>query len=121
MSGVKELYLLSKELYDHLLVPFPIDDAARDEYVDKITAVLDKRENVLTKLGTGAEFSEVEKKLGQEIVKLNNEINPKLEKLKSDIRGNIAELKAKRENGQKYENPYDGPTIDGVFFDKRGV
>ncbi|WP_096202439.1 flagellar protein [Bacillus sp. FJAT-45350] len=119
MSGVKELYLQSKELLDHLESPLPKDDDERDVYIEKINDLLDQREVSLKKIGDSSNLSTSEIKLGEEVLKLNKEINPKLAFLRNQIRIDISALKAKKEKGQKYENPYEGRTVDGIFFDKR--
>lgn len=118
MSYIKALYLKSKELYDHLQEALPSNEDERDVYIDKITFLLDEREVLMQEAVTRNNFSDVEKKIGEEIVKMNKSINERLELIKSQIGNDIRDLKVKKEQGQKYENPYDARTPDGVFFDR---
>ncbi|MBU8908699.1 flagellar protein [Desertibacillus haloalkaliphilus] len=116
MSAVKKLYIVSKQFYDHLQQPFP-DEEARESYIEKVDDFLDKREELMKELP--GDYTEAEKKLGAEIIKLNKRINTRLAQLKQQIQTDINGLKQKKKTGMKYENPYDGPTADGVFFDKK--
>jgi flagellar protein FliT len=120
MSVVKELYVATSSLYQFALEPLPEDEDARDQFIARIDKQLASRETLIVKIDR-ASLTEGEKKLGDELVKLNEKLNVRLSVIRSDIQANLTELKVKKQTGRKYENPYDGPTADGVFFDKRGV
>ncbi|WP_062050187.1 flagellar protein FliT [Bacillus sp. JCM 19034] len=81
---------------------------------------MQKRESLLKKVD-GASLSSAERKLGDEIIKLNKQLNEHLEQIQMEIKRDLASLEEKKKTGRKYENPYDGPTSEGIFFDKRGV
>ncbi|MCM3760677.1 flagellar protein [Alkalihalobacillus oceani] len=117
---MKDLYLLTAELVTFVKQPLPEDHDERDAFLVKLDERLQKRESLLKKLD-GDSFSPAERKLGDEIIKLNGRLNERLEQIQMEIRKNLADLKEKKKTGRKYENPYDGPTSEGIFFDKRGV
>ncbi|TWI59963.1 flagellar protein [Halalkalibacter nanhaiisediminis] len=120
MSAVKELYLQTKELLDFINEPFPKDDDARDQYIAQLDERLVKREPFIKQVDEDS-LSDAEKQLGQELIKLNQQLTKRMEQVRTEIQGNLNQLKAKKATSRKYENPYDGPSTDGVFFDKRGV
>lgn len=119
MSLVKDLYLLTKDLYDHVLRPLPKDIEEREKYIERIDDYLSKRTELLEKMSPENQFSEVEMTLGRELVKMNEVIEKQLEKSKSEMLRHINELKKKKEYSYQYDNPYGTPTVDGVFFDKK--
>ncbi|WP_100405447.1 flagellar protein [Bacillus solitudinis] len=120
MSVVKELYFETKALNEFAGQPFPKEDDERDAFIEKLNADIEKREGLIEQVNVD-DLNDGEKKLGQEIVKLNQVLNKRLEQIHQEIRANLTQLKEKKNTGRKYENPYEGPTTDGVFFDKRGV
>lgn len=118
MSVVKQLYLQTKALVNLLEKPFPTDDEAREKYIEEIVNRLEERERFIQQIDRHS-FSETERKLGDELYKLNKKLTKKITKRKSDIQVNIAQLKTKKKTGLKYENPYGERTVDGIFFDER--
>lgn len=120
MSAVKELYFQTQALMDFANRPFPKNDDERDQYIAELDEKLEQRDFFIAKLDAVC-LTEPEKKLGQELVKLTKRLNERLEQIRAEIRMNITEVKMKKVKSRKYENPYDGPTSDGIFFDKRGV
>ncbi|WP_026672358.1 hypothetical protein [Alkalihalobacterium bogoriense] len=122
MSSVKELYLTSKELFDLVQTPLPEGEDERDQFISEIFKALDARERVIMQYQKSAQtLTASEKTLAEEIVKMNAKIATMLADSKDKIGLDISNLKMKQQQGKKYDNPYDGPTVDGVFFDKRGV
>jgi flagellar protein FliT len=120
MSAIKELFLQTQALFELANQPFPKDDEEREQLIAKLDQGLEEREGLITKIDA-ATLSEPEKRLGQELVKLNKRFNERMEQIRAEIRANISEVKMKKVQARKYENPYEGPTSDGIFFDKRGV
>ncbi|WP_017726265.1 hypothetical protein [Halalkalibacterium ligniniphilum] len=120
MSVMKELYLVTKELDDHLHGHFPKEEDERDLFIEKLNEGLESRD-ALIKAIERDKLTEKEQALGGEVVKLNERINERLELLIEVIRTDMNQLKVRKNIGRRYEHPYEGPTVDGVFFDKRGV
>ncbi|NEU30229.1 flagellar protein [bacterium LRH843] len=120
MSVMKELYLETQQLVELVMLPLSNDHDERDRFLLDLEERLAKRENLI-QTARQKELSEPEKKLGVEILKLNGRLTGRMDQIRLEIQGNLTELKRKKSTGLKYEHPYDGPTADGVFFDKRGV
>ncbi|SDO45189.1 hypothetical protein [Alkalicoccus daliensis] len=117
MTNLRELYASTRALYDHLLEDFPKEDEKRDNYIEKVNQLLDQREQLMTSLQPPSTSGE--KKVAQEIFRLNKEIQEKLKTNQQRIQTDINQLNQKKNTGRRYENPYDGPTPDGVFFDSK--
>ncbi|KHF37829.1 hypothetical protein [Halalkalibacter okhensis] len=120
MSVVKELYLQTELLFQFVKQGLPKEDDERDLFIAEVDERLAQRDHFIVRIDS-SKLSEPEKKLGEELVKLNKRLNKQLEMLRAEIRANLTDIKRKKETGRKYDNPYDGPMSDGVFFDKRGV
>lgn len=117
MANLKELYMTTRALYDHLQDDLPGQDDARDTYIARVNELLDEREQMMSSLLIPA--SDNEKKVGQEILRLNETIQSKLKTRQQRIQTDINTLSKKKKTGKQYENPYGGPTPDGVFFDSK--
>ncbi|GAE26538.1 flagellar protein [Halalkalibacter wakoensis JCM 9140] len=120
MSVVKDLYLKTDALFQLASQPLPKDHDERDRFIAKVDEMLAERDELIANVNS-KQLTEVEKRLGQELLKLNANLQQRLAQIQAEIRANLTDIKQKRETSRKYENPFDGPTSDGVFFDKRGV
>lgn len=119
-SVVKELHFTSQKLVEHLKKPFPKEDNKRDEFIEEIEQILKTRQSIIDKISSFQPSVE-EKKLGLEIVKMNKVIEERLSFVQQKIKKDINIFKDKKLKNKKYDNPYDGPTLEGAFIDKRGV
>ncbi|MDG5786661.1 flagellar protein [Evansella sp. AB-P1] len=115
-SVLKEVHEITKELHDHLILEFPKDEG-REEYIEKIEKLLGMRESLMQQLDRPNGEEEV--MLAQEILEMNKIVNVRMNAAFGVIRMDINSLKKRKQTGLKYENPYDGPTADGVFFDSK--
>ncbi|WP_100374033.1 flagellar protein [Bacillus sp. FJAT-45037] len=120
MSVVKELFVTTRSFVEFVGQPIPEDEEAREEYLKKINEELAKREPLIAQVDR-ENLTESEKALGAELVKLNEKLTERLAIISSQIQDDLKKIKIKKQTGHKYEHPYEGPTADGVFFDKRGV
>lgn len=75
MNTVQQLLDVTQQLYNHL--EHSIENVDRDEYIDTITRLLDKRQSLMDSLS--GEYSEEEKKLGKQIIQLNEKIDERLQ------------------------------------------
>lgn len=116
MSVISDLHLITEDLHEHLAQPLP-KDKGREEYIETIDACLVKRETLLTELKRPE--GEKETQLANELMSMNEVVNQRLKAVQVEIRMDINQLKKRKKTGKKYENPYDGPTTDGVFFDSK--
>lgn len=115
MNRVASLYIVTKELHDVLAEPIHKDN--RDEPIEKITELLHSRDSLIG--GIQPPYTVEEKKLGTEIVRLNEFIDKKLEEIKQTIQLDITQLSKNKKSTNKYANPYESGPADGMFFDKR--
>lgn len=116
MGKVHILSEITNELYE-LIKQLP-DQQSRDMAIEKITALLDRRDCLIQELKPP--YQEDEMELGLKIVEKNLFIDQQLEKLKQHISQDIRELQKKKQSQKKYVNPYNSvSTIDGIFYDKR--
>ncbi|WP_100400236.1 flagellar protein [Bacillus sp. FJAT-44742] len=120
MSKITSLFLATKTLDDHLSRELPKGLDERDEYIIAVEDYLQSRDRLLKEiLQEKPSFSETERKLGMEVLSMNGKIEEQMAKIQSVISADIRALKKKRKTGQRYENPYQGTTVDGVFFDSK--
>lgn len=115
MNPVISLYRITKEL--HGILSKPVQQEKRDEVIEKVTGLIDEREQLITKVK--APFTEKERNLGAEIVQMNVFIDSKLDILKKEIQQDIANQKKRKATTTKYVNPYQADPADGMFFDKK--
>lgn len=120
MSAMKELYLQTESLLDYISQPLPKDDDEKDLFIATLEERLSARDEFITQVNRDS-LSDNEVKLGHELMKLNEKLNTRLAQIRTEIRANITMLSIRKKNARKYENPYDGPSADGIFIDKRGI
>lgn len=116
MTSVNELFIVTKELYEHLEIPLPKED--REEFIEGLQQLLNKREELLKKFSRDI-VTEDEKKMARLMVEWNKQIQFKLTNISLIIKGDISNLKKQKDTSRRYENPYLHDPIDGVFFDKK--
>ncbi len=98
--------------------------AAREKYIRRTQQLLERRGRLMEKLeqeGSRAdeEHPETRQRYTEEIGRMNEEINEEMNAKRFTIRGEYNRTKNRRVTGRKYKNPYEGPTVDGLFFDKK--
>lgn len=113
MESLQAFYQVTNQLIELLQQ----DKLDRDVRIEKIQYLLDQREEVLKSIQPP--FSQQEKELGKQLVKLNQQVDQLLQKQKQEIQQDLKQLHLKKESNQKYTNPYESLSIDGVFYDKR--
>lgn len=114
-SAMTELHTLTKALYRHLQQPLPKDEG-REDYIETIESYLGKRQPLMDKI---ARPEGQDEELANEMITMNQEINARMGAIQAEIRMDLNRLNKRKQTGKKYENPYDGPTADGVFFDSK--
>ncbi|OLO38105.1 hypothetical protein BTR23_11965 [Alkalihalophilus pseudofirmus] len=123
MVSIRELYDVTKQLHEYTLNPFHKDDEEKsDAYISSVEELLEQRQAFIEQLQqVKLQVKEEEKELVAEMMNMNAVIVKKLEANKLLLGKEIGALKVKKAQEKKYNNPYDGPTAEGVFFDKRGL
>ncbi|HHY20948.1 MAG TPA: hypothetical protein GX525_03495 [Bacilli bacterium] len=118
---IKDLYVKSKQLYDHVMSEYPADEAKQDDYIENITDLINERQQLVDCVREMAEITASEQQVLEEVLKLDKVIEQKLLEVQKKIGTDLSNLKVKKQKGKQYENPYNNSTVDGVFFDKRGI
>jgi flagellar protein FliT len=116
MNPVQSCFEITKELWGILTAPSS-GEKKRDEEIDRIENLIEKREGLLKDIQPP--FSELEEELGQQIVKMNKVIDQKLSVLREEIKRDMNGINKKKINVKKYSNPYEGLQQDGVYYDKK--
>ncbi|MFB5660933.1 flagellar protein [Alteribacillus sp. HJP-4] len=119
MAVVKELFMTTKKLHDHVISPLPKELDARDQYIEELQELLETRASLLEEMKIRKTFSEAELAIGREMVRMNENIQMRLEAAQGELRLGLQELKKKKQSSRRYDRPYSGPTVDGVFFDQK--
>ena len=60
-----------------------------------------------------------EQQLGRAVLLLNQQVDHLLKLQKQEIQRDIQEINKKKKSSNKYTNPYESLSVDGVFYDKR--
>jgi flagellar protein FliT len=115
VSVVSELFAVTKEL--HKCLHRPVSKEQRDETIEEIQRLLDKRDSLMGQLQPP--YSEEEQELGMQMVSLNEAIAEKLQQLKQQIQQDLKAIKQKKMANQNYMNSYQSLEIDGMFYDKK--
>ncbi|RSL29977.1 flagellar protein [Salibacterium salarium] len=119
MALAEELYQVTKALYDHVSRPLPKELDARDQYVEDVEHYLEKRGSLLQQLEQDSGDADMEESMSVALLKMNEEIQRHIEASRGELRLGMQQLKKKKQSSQRYERPYTGPTVDGIFFDKK--
>ena len=117
MANIKDLFLITKQLFDHLEKPLPKEE--REEYLQHLEQLLNGREQLIENFDARQPQTDEEQKMATLIVQWNKQMNERLTAYLALIKKDINSLKKQKDTGKKYENPYQHAPIDGAFFDKK--
>ncbi|SDH20041.1 flagellar protein FliT [Alteribacillus persepolensis] len=115
----KDLFFITKALYEHVTSSLPKDVEKRERYVEQTEEYVKKRAAALEAFQPPDEMSDMEKKLYRAMLQMNDRIEEELEASKGMMRQSLKQLQQKKQSGERYERPYGGTTVDGVFFDQK--
>ncbi|TGA97399.1 hypothetical protein E4665_12295 [Sporolactobacillus shoreae] len=111
MEQVYQLTENLKQLLDH----YHLQD--RVVTIRELKELLDKRGELIDRLELPC--SEEDQVLVRKIDAMNQKINPVLESIRTEIIKDMQQLKKTKKTISRYRNPYQGPSQDGMFLDKR--
>lgn len=94
-----------------------VDEEQRDASIATIEKLLDEREQL--KGGIVAPFTKEEEALGQELVRLEQELQTKLALFTKRIRTDILQAQSKKTHMKEYVNPYGHVGRDGTYYDTK--
>jgi len=116
MSQVQELHDVTSTLYN--LVQRSPNFDERDEVLEEIHRLLDRREELLNQVE--GPYSDEEQRLGKEILNMNETIESEIQRLMKQLKVDMARMKKQKNSNQKYSNPYQNVNnYDGMFLDKK--
>ncbi|WP_064093076.1 hypothetical protein [Rossellomorea aquimaris] len=113
MSSILRCHSITKELKEVI----EQGNESRDAKIERIEALLEKRQSLLGSLNPP--FSEEEQALGKQMMTWNKEIDSKLVQIRAEVKRDMNGLSKKKTSAQKYNNPYESMQFDGVFYDKK--
>ncbi|WP_141432937.1 flagellar protein FliT [Bacillus sp. 03113] len=113
MNALRQYYAVTVELLDL----FKNSTMERDEKILAIEQLLEKRETWMQQIKPP--YSEEDRKLGSTLIELERSVASFLQKEKLHIQKDLNELNVKKNSTNKYINPYQSLSSDGVFYDKR--
>ncbi|PSL48608.1 hypothetical protein B0H94_104209 [Salsuginibacillus halophilus] len=119
MTQVKDVYMATKKLWNHVRTPLPEDLDARDKYIVRMNTLLERRRRLLDEVGEVSEATAREQRYIREMFRMNQEIEQQMNEKRFALRSDYNWTKHRRTTGRKYKNPYDAGTPDGIFFDKK--
>ncbi|GEK59049.1 hypothetical protein CHL76_11185 [Marinococcus halophilus] len=117
MSVVRKLYVTTRELYEKVAQPMPVNEQPRDEYIESVDLFLQARDQQLKGLPPVEKWTEAERQLGEETIKMNRYIDGRLASWKQVIQEELQGSRQKRRHMGKYEQ--SGATASAYFFDSK--
>ncbi|GGL54419.1 hypothetical protein [Sporolactobacillus putidus] len=113
--------MMFRELYDQTLAIKKLLDQAdqtdRERLIKKLQRMFDKRGEILKHLP--GVTSDEDKELIREVADMNHGINTAMQGVKQSIVNDMNQFRHHKHSVSRYQNPFQGPTKDGMFLDKR--
>lgn len=116
MEVLKKVYELTRELTT--LLEQPVTSKNRDEVIEQLNELIEERGKWMKQLSPP--YSDEEMQLGNEIAKLNPQIQSKMQILFTDLKKEMKQMQQQKKSQQFYTNPYKNvSTSDGTFLDRK--
>ncbi|MBG9454834.1 flagellar assembly protein FliT [Lysinibacillus sphaericus] len=118
MQLIEQLLQVSANLFK-LLGDIPKGED-RDEYIDNINSMLDKRGKIIENLvREGFQFDE-QNRIHRTLLDLDNGIKERLAAVMNAVKQDMANLQKTKKSEEQYFNPYsDVRVMDGMYYDKK--
>jgi len=118
MQQINQLLQMSANLYK-LLGDIPKGED-RDDYVDTINSLLDKRGTIINGLKQeGFQYDEQDR-VHRTLLELDNGIKERLAAVMSAVKQDMANLQKSKKSEAQYFNPYGNVRVmDGMYYDKK--
>ncbi|QFT90638.1 Flagellar protein FliT [Bacillus sp. THAF10] len=117
MGVVKNLEKVTIHLLTLLERPLPSEDEKRESFIEEIDKVLELRDQLISTLSPP--FSEEEMMIGKKIALASQSIPSKLEAYQKQLKKEWGQVQQSRKSVRAYGKPYNAPTADGMYYDKR--
>ncbi len=116
MNRLTELHQITKELAK--IFSEEITGKNREQTIERIDQLIAKRSDYLKQVTPP--YSEAEKKLGKEIVRLNQYIEQEMQILFHDLKKEMHQLQKQKKSNESYIHPYKNlQSLDGRFLDSK--
>ncbi|MFT9819916.1 flagellar protein FliT [Lysinibacillus sp. NPDC056185] len=118
MQLIDQLLQVSANLFK-LLGDIPKGEE-RDEYIDNINSMLDKREKIIEDLvQEGFRFDE-QNRIHRTLLELDHGIKERLAAVMSAVKQDMANLQKTKKSEGQYFDPYSNVRVmDGMYYDKK--
>lgn len=118
MQQIDQLLQASANLFKYLGETSKGED--RDEYIDTINNMLDKRGAIIEELmNDGFRFDE-QNRIHRTLLELDNGIKKRLADVMDAVKQDMANLQKTKKSEQQYYNPYSNVRVmDGMYYDKK--
>ncbi|MCS1393872.1 flagellar protein FliT [Lysinibacillus boronitolerans] len=118
MQQIDQLLQASANLFKYLGETSKGED--RDEYIDTINNMLDKRGAIIEELkNDGFRFDE-QNRIHRTLLELDNGIKKRLADVMDAVKQDMANLQKTKKSEQQYFNPYSNVRVmDGMYYDKK--
>ncbi|MDD1503967.1 flagellar protein FliT [Lysinibacillus sp. CNPSo 3705] len=118
MQLIEQLLQVSANLFK-LLGDIPKGED-RDEYIDKINSMLDKRGKIIEDLVQEGFQFDGQNRIHGTLLELDNGIKERLAAVMSAVKQDMANLQKTKKSEEQYFNPYsDVRVMDGMYYDKK--
>lgn len=118
MQQIDQLLQTSANLFKHLGETPKGED--RDEYIDTINNMLDKRGLIIDKLMNDGFQFDVQNRIHRTLLELDNGIKERLADVMDAVKQDMANLQKTKKSEQQYYNPYSNVRVmDGMYYDKK--
>ena len=114
MNSIQSFYELTVQMIELLEKSGALD---REIKIEKIEEMLEKRESFMKDIKPP--FSSEDDQLGKSIIELNKNLERLIAAEKVLIQKDIKELNMKKQSNNKYANPYQSLSTDGMFYDRK--
>ncbi|WP_092491973.1 flagellar protein FliT [Virgibacillus salinus] len=116
MNRLQKTYKVTKQLEEVLNVN--INGKDRNAVIEQVNHLVEQRGDLLSEITSP--YSEEEKQLGKELVKLNEQIQEKMNNLFDDLKVEMKQVKKQKKSNRTYVNPYENvKTMDGMYMDSK--
>ncbi|MEY2365237.1 flagellar protein FliT [Lysinibacillus capsici] len=92
----------------------------RDDYVDTINSLLDKRGTIINRLKQEGFHFDEQDRVHRTLLELDNGIKERLAAVMSAVKQDMANLQKTKKSESQYFNPYGNVRVmDGMYYDKK--
>lgn len=116
MNQLQKIYDVTKQLEEVLHEKVNAKD--RDTVIEQVNHLVEQRGELLNEITPP--YTEEEKKLGKELVTLNEQIQVKMNTLFDDLKLEMKQVKKQKKSNRTYVNPYENvKSLDGIYLDSK--